>query len=128
MSIQNAYLNSLMDRVMARNPAEPEFHQAVREVLASLVPVVEDRPEFIQEGVMDCCAKKPHTCIRMIFGGQTNADSNRGHQLGRRGQGPDQTGEKTVDGGKKSVLRFNLLKRPVRTILSSGISFGGKQA
>ena len=54
MSIQNAYLNSLMDRVMARNPAEPEFHQAVREVLASLVPVVEDRPEFIQEGVMDC--------------------------------------------------------------------------
>lgn len=54
MSIQNAYLNSLMNRVMARNPAEPEFHQAVREVLASLVPVVEDRPEFIQEGVMDC--------------------------------------------------------------------------
>ena len=43
MSIQNAYLNSLMNRVMARNPAEPEFHQAVREVLASLVPVVEDQ-------------------------------------------------------------------------------------
>ncbi len=54
MSMQNAYLNSLMDRVMARNPAEPEFHQAVREVLTSLAPVVEDRPEFIKEGVMDC--------------------------------------------------------------------------
>ena len=33
MSIQNAYLNGLMERVIARNPAEPEFHQAVREVL-----------------------------------------------------------------------------------------------
>ena len=39
MSIQNAYLNGLMERVIARNPAEPEFHQAVREVLESLVPV-----------------------------------------------------------------------------------------
>ena len=54
MSIQNAYLNGLMERVIARNPAEPEFHQAVREVLESLVPVVEARPEFIREGVMDC--------------------------------------------------------------------------
>ena len=54
MSIKNEYLNGLMDRVVARNPAEPEFHQAVREVLTSLVPVVEVRPEFIKEGVMDC--------------------------------------------------------------------------
>ena len=37
MSINHAYLSGLMDRVIARNPAEPEFHQAVREVLTSLV-------------------------------------------------------------------------------------------
>ena len=48
MSINHAYLSGLMDRVTARNPAEPEFHQAVREVLTSLVPVVEARPEFIK--------------------------------------------------------------------------------
>ena len=54
MGINHAYLSGLMDRVTARNPAEPEFHQAVREVLTSLVPVVEARPEFIKEGVMDC--------------------------------------------------------------------------
>ena len=54
MSIQNEYLSGLMERVVARNPAEPEFHQAVSEVLESLVPVVEARPEFIKEGVMDC--------------------------------------------------------------------------
>ena len=54
MRIQNAYLSGLMERVVARNPAEPEFHQAVGEVLSSLVPVVEARPEFIKEGVMDC--------------------------------------------------------------------------
>ena len=54
MSIQNAYLQDLMERVIQRNPAEPEFHQAVREVLSSLSPVVDARPEYISEGVMDC--------------------------------------------------------------------------
>ena len=54
MSIQNEYLNGLMERVIQRNPAEPEFHQAVREVLSSLSPVVEAQPAYITEGVMDC--------------------------------------------------------------------------
>ena len=54
MSIGNAYLDSLMERVIQRNPAEAEFHQAVREVLTSLVPVVEARPEYITEGVIEC--------------------------------------------------------------------------
>ena len=54
MSIQNSYLRDLMDRVTARNPAEPEFHQAVREVLSSLSPVVDAHPEYIEQGVMDC--------------------------------------------------------------------------
>ncbi len=52
--IQNEYLQGLMERVIARNPAEPEFHQAVQEVLASLVPVVEMHPEYITEGVLEC--------------------------------------------------------------------------
>ena len=54
MSIGNAYLDNLMERVIQRNPAEAEFHQAVREVLTSLVPVVEARPEYITEGVIEC--------------------------------------------------------------------------
>ena len=50
----NEYLNGLMERVIRRNPAEPEFHQAVREVLSALTPVLEARPEFVTEGVMEC--------------------------------------------------------------------------
>ena len=45
MSIPNEYLNSLMERVIARDPNQPEFHQAVREVLTSLSPVVDAHPE-----------------------------------------------------------------------------------
>ena len=53
MSLKNEYLKELMARVEKRNPAEPEFHQAVREVLESLEPVVEKRPEFVTSGVIE---------------------------------------------------------------------------
>ena len=50
---KNAYLENLMETVIKRNPAEPEFHQAVREVLESLEPVIEAHPEYIETGVID---------------------------------------------------------------------------
>ena len=50
---KNAYLENLMETVVKRNPAEPEFHQAVREVLESLEPVIAAHPEYIETGVID---------------------------------------------------------------------------
>ena len=61
MSIKNAYLAGVMEKVIARNPAEPEFHQAVREVLESLEPVVESRPELIEKGVIDSIVEPERT-------------------------------------------------------------------
>jgi len=51
--LKNAYLAGVMEKVIARNPGEPEFHQAVQEVLESLEPVVEKNPAFIEKGVID---------------------------------------------------------------------------
>lgn len=53
MAFENSYLAELMERVVKRNPAETEFHQAVHEVLESLEPVVEKYPEFIESGVIE---------------------------------------------------------------------------
>ena len=50
---KSAYLNELMETVKKRNPAEPEFHQAVEEVLLSIEPVIEKRPEYITSGVLE---------------------------------------------------------------------------
>ncbi len=50
---KSSYLNELMERVIKRNPAEPEFHQAVREVLESLEPVIEQSPEYVTSGVLE---------------------------------------------------------------------------
>ena len=40
-----SYVDEVIDRVVRENPAEPEFHQAVKEVLESLRPVVEENEE-----------------------------------------------------------------------------------
>jgi glutamate dehydrogenase (NADP+) len=53
MSFKNQYLNELMQRVIKRNANEPEFHQAVREVLESIEPVVDKHPEYIKLGVLE---------------------------------------------------------------------------
>ena len=50
---KSAYLNDLMARVEKRNPGEPEFHQTVREVLESIEPVLEKRPDYITSGVVE---------------------------------------------------------------------------
>ncbi len=47
------YLNRVMDTVIKRNPSEPEFHQAVREVLESIEPVIIAHPEYEKAGIVE---------------------------------------------------------------------------
>ena len=53
MAIKNAYLKELLERVEKRNQGEPEFIQAVTEVLMTLEPVVERRPDLVEAGVLE---------------------------------------------------------------------------
>jgi len=45
-------ISEIMGQVISRNPNEPEFHQAVLEVLESLEPVIEKHPEFVSAGIL----------------------------------------------------------------------------
>ena len=47
------YLIAVMDDVRRKNPAEPEFHQAVEEVLASLSLALERHPEFRAHKILE---------------------------------------------------------------------------
>ncbi len=52
MSGLDEKLHSIYDEVLRRNPGEAEFHQAVREVLESLTPVVAKHPQYADEAVI----------------------------------------------------------------------------
>ena len=53
MAITNEYLKGVYNSVVARNPNEPEFQQAVYEVLESLQPVVEKRKDLVDAGIIE---------------------------------------------------------------------------
>ena len=50
---RSGYADELTAGVRARNPGETEFHQAVGEVVQSLAPVLERRPEYLQNRILE---------------------------------------------------------------------------
>src|SRR5512136_3047270 len=46
-------LKELIEKVKTKNPGEPEFHQAVKEVLETLEPTVKKHPEFVKAKIYE---------------------------------------------------------------------------
>lgn len=49
----NVKLNEFMAKVIAKNPGEVEFHQAVKEVVESLMPFIEENPKYKHAKVLE---------------------------------------------------------------------------
>src|SRR5215217_1931009 len=49
----DARLEAIRDTVLARNPGEVEFHQAITEVFESLGPVHDRHPEFLEAAILE---------------------------------------------------------------------------
>ena len=48
-----SYTASGLKQAIAKNPNEPEFHQAVTEILTTLQPYVDSRPEYEKVGILE---------------------------------------------------------------------------
>ena len=46
-------VEQFMAQVKAKNPNEPEFHQAVMEVAESLIPFIEENPKYKQAKILE---------------------------------------------------------------------------
>ena len=127
MSIQNEYLNGLMERVIRRDPGEPEFHQAVREVLTSLAPVVNARPELISEGVMDCLVE-PERTIKFRVPWEDDKGRvhvNRGYRIQFNSAiGPYKGGLRFHPSVNESIIKFLGFEQTFKNSLT-GLPIGG---
>ena len=47
------YVKKVYEMVKKRNPNEPEFQQAVKEILDSLTPVFDKHPHYMEEGILE---------------------------------------------------------------------------
>jgi glutamate dehydrogenase (NADP+) len=50
-------VEKFMKRIVAKNPAEPEFHQAVREVAESVMPFIEANPKYKKAKILERIAE-----------------------------------------------------------------------
>ena len=46
-------LDTYMEKVISKNPSQPEFHQAVREVLESIWDFLEENPHYMHVNILD---------------------------------------------------------------------------
>ncbi|SUV11411.1 glutamate dehydrogenase [Cytobacillus firmus] len=51
------YVQAVFETVKKRNPNESEFHQVVKEVFDSLVPVFEKNPVYMEQSILDRIAE-----------------------------------------------------------------------
>ena len=66
--LTNEYLKRVYDGLAQRNANEPEFLQAVREVLESIQPVVEKHPEYEKAGLIERGRARAHHHLPCALG------------------------------------------------------------
>ncbi|ADL11612.1 NADP-specific glutamate dehydrogenase [Acetohalobium arabaticum] len=77
------YIAEVMDQVKERNPDEPEFHQAVKEVLESLEPVFEKDPKYKEAGILERIVEPERQIIFRVpwVDDEGNVQVNRGFRV-----------------------------------------------
>ncbi len=129
MALTNEYLLDLLERVKKRNPGEPEFIQTVTEVLTSIEPVVEKRPDLVEAGVLERIVEPE----RQIFFRVPWVDDNGKVQVNRgfRVQfnsaiGPYKGGIRLHPSVNASIIKFLGFEQTFKNSLTTLPMGGGK--
>jgi glutamate dehydrogenase (NADP+) len=125
------YVLEVLDQVRAKNPAEPEFHQAVEEVLDSLDLVVTQRPEYRDARILERLVE-PERVVMFRVTWQDDRGGiqvNRGYRVQMNSAiGPYKGGLRfhpTVTLGVLKFLAFEQVFKNALTTLPMGGGKGG---
>ncbi len=117
----------MFDIVLARNPGEPEFHQAVYEVMHSLAPLAEERPEYAQWSILQrVCEPERQIIFRVPWvtdAGQV--EINRGFRVEfNSALGPYKGGLRFHPSVNLSIIKFLGFEQVFKNSLT-GMPIGG---
>lgn len=121
------YCAELYERVVKRNPGEPEFHQAVKEVLDSLIPVLEKRPDFIELGIMERLVEPERQFVFRVpwVDDKGNVQVNRGFRVQFNGAiGPYKGGLRFHSSVYSGIIKFLGFEQTFKNSLT-GLPIGG---
>ena len=120
-------LKEFMAKVIAKNPAEPEFHQAVQEVAESLFPYIEENPKY--NGILERIAEPERVIIFRVpwLDDKGNFVINRGLRIQMNTAiGPSKGGLRFHPTVNLGILKFLALEQVLKNSLTTLPMGGGK--
>ncbi|MFZ0310656.1 MAG: NADP-specific glutamate dehydrogenase [Candidatus Sulfotelmatobacter sp.] len=123
------YIEDVMISVRAKNPAEPEFHQAVREVFDSLRLVLAKHPEYQSNRILDRVVEPERVLMFRVpwFDDQGNIQVNRGFRIEMNSAiGPYKGGLRFHPSVNLGILKFLAFEQVFKNSLTTLPMGGGK--
>ena len=127
MAFENAYLNRVFEKVKERDPNQPEFLQAVKEVLESCQSVVERRPDLEKEGIIERMVEPERMVTFRVswVDDKGNVQVNRGYRVQFNSAiGPYKGGLRLHPSVTLSVIKFLGFEQCFKNSLT-GLPMGG---
>lgn len=126
MSLANE-LDQFMQGLQRRNPGEPEFHQAVHEVVSSVLPYIADKPEYKQARILERMSEPDRIItFRVVWEDDAgNVRVNRGWRVQNNNAiGPYKGGLRFHPSVNQSILKFLAFEQTFKNSLT-GLPMGG---
>ena len=124
-------VNDFMAKVIAKNPSEVEFHQAVHEVVESLIPFIEENPQYKEAKILDRIVEPERVLMFRVpwLDDKGEVQVNRGFRIEMNSAiGPYKGGLRfhpTVNLGILKFLAFEQVFKNSLTTLPMGGGKGG---
>ena len=129
MAFKNEYLAGVFAKVEKQNPNEPEFLQAVQEVLESIEPVIEQRPDLVKAGVVERMVEPERSISFRVSWVDDNGvvQVNRGYRVQFNSAiGPYKGGIRFHPTVNLSIMKFLGFEQTFKNSLTSLPMGGGK--
>jgi glutamate dehydrogenase (NADP+) len=123
------YVTGLMNEVKAKNPAEPEFHQAVQEVVESLVLVFDQHPEYRSGRILERIIEPERVIMFRVpwMDDASNVQVNRGFRIEMNSAiGPYKGGLRFHPSVNLGILKFLAFEQVFKNSLTTLPMGGGK--
>ncbi len=123
------YVDEFMSQLTARNQSEPEFHQAVREVVESLAPHIVTSPQLRMMKVLERIAEPERVIIFRVpwLNDKGEVEINRGYRVQMNSAiGPYKGGLRFHASVNLSILKFLAFEQTFKNSLTTLPMGGGK--
>jgi glutamate dehydrogenase (NADP+) len=123
------YVETVFETVKRRNSGEPEFHQAVKEIFDTLIPVLAKEPRFIKEAILERIVEPERMITFRVpwTDDQGNVQVNRGFRVQYNSAlGPYKGGIRFHPSVNASIIKFLGFEQIFKNALTGQPIGGGK--